>query len=211
MTTLSLCITCCDLDYLLIYDLLSELREQTECPDEIIISCSGIDGAKLVLPEFIEINKQRVPIKAIHNPSRILQSEARNRAARSSCCDLVCFFDVDDFPHCKKIEVCKNSFKEDIDAFLHSYISTGEFPEFDGSSIKLEIISKKDANSSNLLSDNSDPIHHAHITVRRGILDKTSFREGSEFYRREDGLFCQDILDNGCKIGFINFPLIFYT
>lgn len=45
--SLSLCITCCDLDLHFLDGLLDEFGEQTEASNEIIISSSGIDSSLL--------------------------------------------------------------------------------------------------------------------------------------------------------------------
>ena len=52
-------------------------------------------------------------------------------------------------------------------------------------------------------------IHHSHIACKKDI--PVRFNESIEFYRREDGKFCQDILDRGLKFGCIDSKLVYYT
>ena len=48
-------------------------------------------------------------------------------------------------------------------------------------------------------------IHHAHVTVKNNIRNEIRFR--TEFPRREDGLFCRDLLFSGYEIIFSSLKL----
>lgn len=208
--SLSLCITCCDLDFHLLDGLLIEFQKQTIAPNEIIISSSGISDESLDKYKSLEINERTTPIKVVNNPKRHFQSVARNLGAASSSFKYIMFFDVDDFPHPEKIELCMHNIKG-LDLLLHNYFPNHEHDSFSYSDVP--ILSDLLINSSctNLRVSPDRAIHHSHITVKRSIFNSIKYNESIDFYRKEDGKFCQDLVNSGYKGKYLNLPLVNYT
>jgi hypothetical protein len=74
-----------------------------------------------------------------------------------------------------------------------------------------EIIDVKEKNPHNTNVMCGDyPIHHAHITISKNIISSLKFKEDSTFYRKEDGKFCQDIIDLNFKLKYVNLKLVNY-
>lgn len=198
----SLCITSFDQDCYLIPSLLEMLAFQSMAPHEIILYVSGV--SKLELPKQLMIGSQTIPVYTIYSSKRTMQSIARNICSKIASGDIIIFFDVDDEPHPQKIEITHFLFNTyNVDFVLHSYISSHirKRPEF--SLVDIHLIETKtnltlDNHSTNLICDNM-PIHHAHIAVKKIVFDTVSFNEEPQFYRKEDGKFCQDLLQNHYK------------
>mgnify|MGYP003151555212 CR=1 FL=1 len=226
MATLSLCITCYDEDYQLLQELLVEFSKQTEAPEEIIISSSGLKAGQLLDIDSLKIAEKDIPVIHQNNEERHMQSVARNVGASASTKDLVMFFDVDDIPHPQKIEVTKKIFADSsVDALLHDYhvawsapwegrpeqVWSG-YPFFKvGEVPPLVKIKTKNPDNTNIIVDGSLPAHQAHITLKRSLFDSAQFNEDAVFYRKEDGKFCQDLVDLGINFSYIPLRLVEYS
>lgn len=206
-SNISLCIISYDKDYTLIFNLLEEFQKQTLAPKEIIFYCSGVDCVS-TMPEFITINHIDVPIYTIFNKQRTNQAKARNIVSSMTNGEYVMFFDVDDLPNPSKIEITQKILSDhpDTDFVLHNYhqiiVSLGQKSNI-SEPIKFEKldlfpIDQIDPLSTNVVCKNYH-IHHAHVTVRKSILDKIKFNDNIEYYRKEDGKFCQDLVKNNYK------------
>lgn len=211
---ISFCITCYDKDYFLLDNLLTILQKQTVAPDELIVYSSGIGDVNIFKIKNIIINKTQVDIIYINNSQRTMQSIARNVCAGTASGDVIIFFDVDDIPHFQKIEITKNLFiNHQIDFIVHNY-STNELKEnyidISNSTLKQDLATNSSNTNIYSLSNNGN-IHHAHIAVKKKCFNKVKFNESFEFYRKEDGKFCQDLLQNNFKGLYINEELVLYT
>jgi len=209
---LSLCITCYDKDYHLLNKTLSAFQRSTEAPNEIIIISSGIKTENLDIYTHIKINNSNVPIFNINSEKRHNQATARNKGAKASSCKFIMFFDVDDIPHPQKIEITKKAvLQNDLDAVIHDYSFFENFKTI----TEFEIFRKihKDQSCTNLyIQDEPNvKIHHSHILCKTEIFKNLLYDESEKFYRKEDGKFCQDLISNNFKIGFVNKELVFYT
>lgn len=209
--TFSLCITCYDLDFYLLDGLLEQFKNQTDTPDEIIISSSGIKNHSLKKYKNLQINDKNIPIKIANQEQRCVQSVARNAGASMSESDYIMFFDVDDIPHPQKIEFCKHHI-QGYDFLLHNYqINNPKFENIKPSNIDTYHNFNIDPTCTNLIINKNLPIHHAHITVKALIFEALKFDESEFYYRKEDGKFCQDLVRNEYRGIFLNIPLVSYT
>ena len=211
--TLSLCITCYVGDYNLVSPLLDEFAKQTVAPDEIIISSSGMRQDELIDLDYFVIAGQAVPVIHQNSEQRHMQSVARNAGSKASTKDVIVFFDVDDIPHPQKVEVTKKLFSDSkLSAFIHGY-KHGEDREFDlvEDTPFCRVIAKHPENTNIITEEGVGGIHHSHIAVRREVFDKVQFNESPEFYRLEDGKFCQDIVDTRLPFIFSKLKLVYYN
>mgnify|MGYP003657740285 CR=1 FL=1 len=213
MKTLSLCITCCDLDFHLVDGLLTEFKKQSEAPDEIIISSSGLSETRLQKNTFININNRQVPVINENKAHREVQAKARNRGGSRSSKDLVMFFDVDDTPHPQKIEVTKQIFEEnEVDALIHDYCFVRNFTPINDFSLFFDFEKNPTCTNVEIKNENSShKIHHSHLTCTSELFKNIKFMEDFSFYRKEDGKFCQDIIDSNFKLCFVDKELVYYS
>ena len=211
---LSFCITCYDGDYFLLDKLFSALEKQTQAPDELIVYSSGFDDELYFKTEHLEISGKKIDIKYINSLERTIQSIARNICASFASGDIVVFFDIDDIPHFQKIEITKKLFDtNDSDFIVHAYSTTGieDAPiDLSKSLIKRDLVINP--LNTNIHSESYESmVHHAHIAVKRKCFEKVKFNESFDFYRKEDGKFCQDLLLNNFNGLYIDEKLVFYT
>lgn len=208
MRNISLAIIAYNQDYHLIYSLLNEFSKQTMAPSEIVFYCSGIPYLTDI-PENIIISNTSVPIYTIFNKKRTIQAVARNVCAKISSSDIIIFFDIDDIPHPKKLEITNNIFSQNkIDFLLHNYNTNINFT--DSLDTKLSFDLKLNPSNTNLICENF-PIHHAHIAVKKEVFTKIQFNESIEYYRKEDGKFCQDLLNNNYIGCYYHGALVYYS
>lgn len=221
MKNISLCITAYDKDIHLLSNLLLHLTMQTVAPTEILIYCSGVKNINTV--DNIKIQNSIVPIIPIISNTRQLQSKARNVCSDYANTDLLIFFDIDDIPHPQKIEAIKAHILN-YDFLVHSYkkqLDTKYFDLFNVHSIATcdNLYIDPNPNSTNIESNIKHPISHGHLAIKKHIFSNITYDEnfyyynskGEKFCSGEDGKFCQDLIRNGYKGIFLDFPLIIYT
>lgn len=212
---ISLCITSYYKDYHLVYRLFDYFTKQTTAPNEIISYTSGVSNINL--PENLAIKNIKVPIIKIINSDVTIQSVARNLCARSASGDIIVFFDVDDFPHPQKLEITEFLFKKynGLDFLLHNYeINNTNFKYINLNDIKIKKNLKHNVKNTNIIVvDNhcNYPVHHAHIAVKKDVFNKVKFNESKDFFRKEDGKFCQDLLSHKYTGMYCEEKLVSYT
>jgi hypothetical protein len=187
MRTLGVAIPCYKYHIPLLKRCLDSIEAQTHKPDQVVVSCSSCEPTDI--PSFT----YSFPLKIVATSLRQNAAQNRNRAAAELTTDLVSFFDVDDAMHPQRIEMLVD---EDYGIALHAYVVPCEhFPPayafIDSQTNQL----RKGPTGCAVLGDNASArIHHAHATVRRDLLHYVQFRTDRAFERREDALFCGDIL-----------------
>lgn len=188
---ISFCITSYSRDIHLLDRLTDPLLNQSEKPYEIILFCSEVADNSI---------ESRIPnIKIITRTDRVMQSVARNICSEISSGDILIFFDIDDIPHFQKVEITKHVFSTyKPDFLLHSYSQNLSQEYINKNLVEIRNDLTIDENSTNLYCDGL-PIHHAHIAVRKDVFRKVRFNESLQAYRREDGIFCQDLVRNNFK------------
>ena len=211
--TISFCITCCDLDYNLLDGLIKLLRNQTEPPDEVVISSSGITADKLHTGSIIIAGKE-IPIINTNSEVRHSEGAARNAAAKVSSHELVQFFDVDDIPHNQRIEFTKKIFNTTkCDALVHGY-KTGNHSNFAqhvyDSSLLFECYWKPDngLGGGQLRANDECNIAHGPITVKKDVFDVVAYGKDP---RAADCKFCGNLISNNKKVFYYHEELMYYT
>ena len=211
--TISFCITCYDLDYHLLNNLLGALRSQTQAPDEIIISSSGVNNNNLY-SGYVLIDNKKVPIVATNSEERHSEGEARNAGAKASSCDVIQFFDVDDIPHEQRVEFASKIFNTtECDALVHSY-KTGQHYGFTKHAFEdsrlFECYWKPDngLGGGQLRANDDCNIAHGPITVMKNVFDSISY---SKDPRAADCKFCGNLILNNKKVFYYHEELMHYN
>ena len=188
MRTIGVAIPCYKYHIPLLKRCLDSIETQTQKPDQVVVSCSSCEPSDI--PSFA----YSFPLKILTHSQRQNAGQNRNRASAELTTDIVSFFDVDDVMHPQRMEVLLDG--QDYSILLHGYaLPHEEFPitytSVDGYANQL----RKGPTGCALLGDDvSARIHHAHATVRRELLEHVQFRPDVAFERREDALFCGDVL-----------------
>lgn len=200
---ISFCITSYNKDIHLLDRLTDALLNQSEKPYETILFCSGVSENSI---------HSRLPnIKILTRTNTVMQSVARNICSEVSSGDILIFFDIDDIPHYQKIEITRHLFESfNPDFFIHSYDSVIDNTSIDKYNLIIKNNLEISKSSTNLVCDNF-PIHHAHIAVKKDVFKKVRFDESIQAYRKEDGIFCQDLVRNNFKGIFTPEKLVQYN
>jgi hypothetical protein len=138
-----------------------------------------------LLPEY------SFPLTIVTCSERRNAAENRNIAASRLTTDLVSFFDVDDVMHPQRLESLS-----DCDITLHSYLVGDDEPfcMYPWPLSRTNVLRQGPTGCAIVVDDPNARIHHAHVTVKREILSRVQFRTDREYERREDSLFCGDVL-----------------
>lgn len=200
---ISFCIISYSKDIHLLDRLTDPLLNQSEKPYETILFCSDVVEHSI---------HSKIPnIKIITRIDRVMQSVARNICFEISSGDVLIFFDIDDIPHFQKIEITKHLFNTyHPDFLLHNYSQNLTQEYINKNLVEIRNDLTIDENSTNLYCDGL-PIHHAHIAVRKNVFKKVRFDESLQAYRREDGIFCQDLVRNNFKGIYTSEKLVQYN
>ncbi len=113
----------------LLYSLLKCYEQQTELPDEVIISISEIHKIPWNVIDQLKQEKWIFPVKFLVSTVRLFAGENRNKACQNATGDIFISQDADDIPHPQRIEIIKHFFKHyNVDHFSHNYtlLSNGQ-------------------------------------------------------------------------------------
>lgn len=187
MRTIGVAIPCYKYHIPLLKRCLDSIEAQTHKPDQVVVSCSSCEPSDI--PSFA----YTFPLKIVTTEQRQNAAQNRNRAAAEVATDLVTFFDVDDVMHPQRMELLVDS---DYGIALHAYaLPHEEFPvTYAFTDSQTDQLRKAPTGCAVLANNISARIHHAHATVRRDLLQYVQFRTDPTFERREDALFCGDVL-----------------
>lgn len=211
MVTIGVAIPCYKRHIPHLTTLLLSLIEQTRRPDKVIISCSSSH-----VEDFREFpTNLPFPVEIKVHIERLNAAQNRNIAGKLLDTDIVSFFDADDTMHPQRLQAIVNTFETfQTNIVLHSYKEGNIIPSFPVYDYFSQISGKlrKAPSGCAIVSDNWRAlIHHAHASVRRTILNDIQFREDSQSERKEDSLFCGDVLEKNVDLNvYIAHELSYY-
>ncbi len=189
---------------------LDSLENQTRKPDEVVVVCSSSK------PTDIPAYHYTFPLRILVRPERRNAAQNRNQAAATLTTDIVCFFDCDDTMHPQRIELIANAFQETrADICLHGFFEKEEvqqsFPHIDTPIVIQNQLRRAPSGCAFLEGDMSARIHHSQVSVTKFILSRIQFKEDISHERREDAVFCGDVLSMpGVQSIYIQHPLSKY-
>ena len=153
-------------------------------------------------------------------PIKIKQNAAqnRNRAIQVASSNYICIVDGDDLVHSKKLEICSNIMKNnpEVTLLLHNYDNFKEQSSWnfnksiDDSNIKLHECFINPGCSNLMKKPKEFAFHHAHVFFKKSIFNDIKYREDKISERKEDGLFCQDVLRRFGNVYMIDLPFTGY-
>lgn len=187
-------------------DCLDSIEFQTVKPDRVIVVCSS-SKPEDIPDEYLHYSFDCI----VHTrEGDYNQAQNRNEGTRHINTDFITFFDADDVMHPQRIQLIRQHMN-DIDILLHSYRT--DMPLF--SYIHTPKVYRNELmrapTGCAIFKPNWDaPLHHSQVTVRKEILGRVMFREDECYKRREDSLFCGDILEMGVRNTYIAEPLSWY-
>jgi len=188
---------------------LASIEAQTKKPDVVSISCSS------TLPdEFPILPHYSFGVVVSICTERKNAAQNRNIAAKRLDTDIISFIDADDQMHPQRMEALEHAFSEPCDMAIHSFFGAEEshipYPHINSFSVVRNQLHT--APSGCIFLDYSSRIHHAHVTVRREIFERSPFSQEKEHENKEDCVFCYRLFDiPGLQTAYLNYPLSKYT
>jgi glycosyltransferase involved in cell wall biosynthesis len=172
---------------------LDSIEAQTIHPSSVVVSCSS--SAQSDIPEY----SYSFPLKILVHEGRKNAAQNRNIAAASLDTDLLSFFDADDTMHPQRLEYIRDSFrKEPCNIVLHSFLekeeTTKPFVWNTAPIVHKNVLRRAPSGCVILEGNQSARIHHSQSTVDKSVLSKVQFKEDTIYERREDAIFCGDVL-----------------
>ena len=189
---------------------LDSIEHQTRKPDEVVVVCSSSK------PTDIPAFQYSFPLRVIPRPERRNAAENRNLAAAVLTTDILCFFDCDDTMHPQRIEFLAKVFQETRgDICLHSFYEKEEveqpYPHIQTPIVIQNRLRRAPSGCAIVEGDHSARIHHSQVTVTKFIFSRVQFKEDISHERREDAVFCGDVLSMpGVQSMYIQNPLSKY-
>ncbi len=136
-------------------------------------------------------------------PIRQNAAQNRNKAAlflRQKAMDIISFFDADDVMHPQRLEFVKFAFYQNQEAkiVLHSYIDENNLKEgfeyYRAPKALNQVCIKAPSGCVIIKDDWQKPIHHSQSSVAAHITQEHPFIEFAELERREDSVFCGNVV-----------------
>lgn len=174
---------------------LDSIEAQTLKPDQVVVSCSSTEEAEL--PQY----NYSFPLTILTKSERQNAAQNRNRAATAlQDIDLISFFDADDVMHPQRLEFIKSAFCQlpTSQIVFHSYIDEHnlqeEFQYYQYPRFQNEVCIRTPSGCVIVEHCWQTPIHHSQATVAAEVIKSHQFPEAQELERREDALFCGNVV-----------------
>lgn len=174
---------------------LDSIEKQTVYPTIVYVSCSSCEEEEI--PEY----NYSFPVKVVTHIDRKNAAQNRNIGATAlyETVDILSFFDADDEMHPQRIEYILTCFSDTMDIVLHNYWEKEdlerEFIVFLYIDKIIGMLQKAPSGCAVLEGNYRAKIHHSQVSIRSKLFEKVCFKEETCFERREDALFCGDILN----------------
>jgi hypothetical protein len=186
--------------------LLESLELQSRKPDTVVISSSS------TLPEDVPpLGNYSFPIVMILDSEKRKAAENRNICFRNITCDLLSFVDADDFCHPRRLEFIETAYLQGAELIIHSLTENLAAPwqNLDGVPIEYDCLARGPTGC--LIHKHARVlINHGHCSVAKELMKSIQFGTTAHYDRREDSLFCGEIIQIAGKNAFINAALTKY-
>lgn len=179
--------------------LLESIEKQTQKPHKIVISCSSSQPSDI---SGLMIQSS-VPLTFVFHNERKNASQNRNFGASIIKTDIISFFDADDVMHPQRCEAIMKASKNS-DIILHSYTESGDFFNYTDFDIEYCKLKRAPSGCAVHIDNWRKLIHHSQVSVKSSVLNSVLFKEDPEFERKEDAIFCGDVLEAGFKNAYIS-------
>ena len=209
MPTVDVVIPCIPNHFKYLTECVESLFLQTTLPQYIYIAASSTSDAE---GQLLEKNLRQKffseRIRVLSTEEKLYAGGNRNRGARASTADVICFVDADDITHPTKIQKVLETFDREphVSFVLHGYAITNENRVCkESNSDELDEIAKKKKKSGFALCHPN--VTHGHISVKKSVTEKVH-QTGNK--RGEDTKYVRDLLRAGFKGYIIGENLVTY-
>jgi glycosyltransferase involved in cell wall biosynthesis len=181
---------------------LDSIEAQTVKPHEVIVACSSCKSSDIPFSTY----NYSFTLRILPRPERRNAAENRNYAASFLTTDILSFFDADDEMHPQRLEAITRAFEQTpgLDIVLHSFLEGDEtakpFDMYTSFEMKPQTLRKAPTGCAIYTPNWNARIHHSQVSVSRFAYGRIQFKEDPGNERREDAIFCGDILGmEGCQ------------
>ena len=177
--------------------LLESIDAQSRKPDQVVVSCSSMDSAMDPGADHgIDCNAYSYPLRIITTSERKNAAENRNRAAAALTTTIVSFFDADDVMVPHRLKCIEHAFLNyPCLIVLHNYSEGGSVSPAPDPVCEYGKLRRSYTGCATHADSYSIPIHHSQASVVATVLGKIKYREDAASERKEDALFCGDVLE----------------
>jgi glycosyltransferase involved in cell wall biosynthesis len=181
---------------------LDSIQNQTTKPSHVVVSCSSTFDENKDVANLLETYLHFFNLQIITTPERKNAAENRNIASRYLHTDIISYMDADDVMHPQRLEYILYAFEHsDCSIVLHSYevgsrILSNKFTIYNDPLFEYGKLARAPSGCAVHIEDYTKRIHHAHSSISRDVFSRIQYREEKWCERREDSLFCGDVLQN---------------
>ncbi len=135
----SIIIPCCAKHSIHLYQLIKMYEQQTELPDEIVVSISESNRIKGNVLEALNNELWSFPVTIITSKQKLYAGQNRNIACQRAKGNVLICQDADDIPHPQRVEIIKYFFSNyQIDHLMHRWVTIKkDFDAFVNKSIQI--------------------------------------------------------------------------
>jgi hypothetical protein len=208
--TIGVAIPCYKPHHHFLNQMFDSIAAQTRRPDRVVVSCSSwdYDGTR-------ELMVRDIPVTIVYAARRIVQAENRNIAAGLLGTDIITFIDADDLMHPRRLEYIVRAFEETgCDGVVHNYewVAHGEHVPYESEdqfACDEHLVTKHPVGVGGMTHGDL-PLHHAHVSVTRGVFSRFRYPTEEQYYRMEDSVYVATLLQNGVAIRYLRNKLSHY-
>jgi glycosyltransferase involved in cell wall biosynthesis len=206
MPTIGVAICCYKKHTSKLLRLLDSIATQTLLPTQVVVSSSSCEPSDIpALPEY------PFPVTLIIHRGRKNAAQNRNIAVRALTTDIVSFIDADDLMLPRRLEAVHKAYMEGARFIVHNYTTDFAYRDNNDDIVIQHGVLLRAPSLCIIHRDNiHTPLHHAHSSIDRNVLQSIQYREESSYERREDAVFCGDVVHNGTSNAYIANPLSIY-
>ena len=206
--TISVVVSCYKKHLVKLMRLLDSIARQTVKPIEVIVSSSSCEPSDVPV-----IANYPFPVVLVLHRGRKNAAENRNIAMKLAIGDIVSFIDADDIMLSRRLEAIRTAFIQGARFVVHSFIEDLNATDaVIGGEIIIEhgVIRRAPSHCLVHVNPSREHIHHSQSSVAREITSRVYYREDACFERREDSVFCADVILTGCPNAYIVNNLTIY-
>ena len=204
--TISVAVSCYKKHLIKLLRLLDSIAQQTVKPIEVIVSSSSCEPS-----DVPAIADYPFPVTLVLHRVRKNASQNRNIAMKLARGDIVSFIDADDIMMPRRLEAVRTAFMQGAQFVVHNF--TRDLEAQDGGEafeIDHNVLVRAPSLCIVHMRDNRIQLHHSQSSVARDILQVVQYREEPDYERKEDSIFCGDIVVRGYPNAYIANVLTMY-
>ena len=206
--TISVVVSCYKKHLVKLMRLLDSIAQQTVKPLEVIVSSSSCEPS-----DVPTIADYPFPVTLVLHRVRKNAAENRNIAMKLARGDIVSFIDADDIMLPRRLEAIRTAFVQGARFVGHGYTWKLNATDAEtGGEIVIQhgVLTRATTLGLAHTHNNHFNVHHSQTSVARDIVATIQYREETEYERREDSVFCGDVVITGCPNAYIPNKLSIY-